>query len=192
MDDKTYDQHRQNFTKLLEDLGEKPSRDGLVKTPDRYLQSIQFLTSGYEEDIPTILNDALFDVEYQDMVIVRNIEFYSLCEHHVIPFYGQVHVGYIPGKRVVGLSKIPRLVDVFARRLQVQERMTNQIAACLQEYLEPEGVGVVIDAYHLCMMMRGVEKQKSYTTTSSMHGCFRNVDTRQEFLKLIHSPRRDF
>ena len=186
------EKHKASVVGMLQDLGEDPTRDGLQNTPARYLKSLEFLTSGYQDNIKEILTKAMFDVEYKDMVIVRNIEFYSLCEHHLIPFYGHVHVGYIPGKKVVGLSKIPRMVDSFARRLQVQERMTNQIAEAIQEHLIPEGVGVVVDAYHLCMMMRGVEKQQSYTTTSSVHGCFRSPETRQEFLKLIHSARKEF
>ncbi|MBC7532008.1 MAG: GTP cyclohydrolase I FolE [Oligoflexus sp.] len=183
-------QHEANFSALLKDLGEDPSRDGLLKTPDRYLKSMQFLTSGYDKDVAGILNKALFDVEYKDMIIVRDIAFFSLCEHHVLPFQGRVHVGYIPSQKVVGLSKIPRLVDAFARRLQVQERMTHQIAQTIQEVLGPEGVGVVIEASHMCMMMRGVEKRESYTTTSSMQGSFHQPQTRQEFLNLVHSPRK--
>ena len=182
--------HQTNFKELLADLGEDPKRDGLLKTPERHLKSLQFLTSGYDQDVGAILRKALFDVEYKDMIIVRDIEFYSLCEHHILPFHGRVHVGYIPTNKVVGLSKIPRLVEAFARRLQVQERMTHQIAQTIQEVLQPEGVGVVIEAAHFCMMMRGVEKRESYTTTSSMQGCFSQVQTRQEFLNLVHSPKR--
>ncbi len=182
--------HEKNFAELLKDLGEDPTRDGLLKTPERHMKSMQYLTSGYDKDVRAILTKALFDVEYKDMIIVRDVEFYSLCEHHLLPFHGRVHVGYIPNKKVVGLSKIPRLIDAFARRLQVQERMTNQIAETIQEILKPEGVGVVIEAAHLCMMMRGVEKQASYTTTSSMQGSFHQPQTREEFLKLVHSPRK--
>ncbi|RYZ59092.1 MAG: GTP cyclohydrolase I FolE [Proteobacteria bacterium] len=182
--------HETAFSALLKDLGEDPTRDGLLKTPDRHIKSLQFLTSGYDVDVASILNKALFDVEYKDMIIVRDIAFFSLCEHHILPFQGRVHVGYIPSEKVVGLSKIPRLVDAFARRLQVQERMTHQIAQTIQEVLAPEGVGVVIEASHMCMMMRGVEKRESYTTTSSMQGSFNQAHTRQEFLNLVHSPRK--
>ena len=182
--------HEANLSALLADLGEDHQRDGLLKTPERHIKSMKFLTSGYTKDVAGILNQALFDVEYKDMIIVRDIEFYSLCEHHLLPFHGRVHVGYIPSKKVVGLSKIPRLVEAFARRLQVQERMTHQIAQTIQQVLEPEGVGVVIEAAHLCMMMRGVEKRESYTTTSSMQGSFHQPQTRQEFLNLVHSPKK--
>ncbi|MBC7662132.1 MAG: GTP cyclohydrolase I FolE [Chitinophagaceae bacterium] len=182
--------HEENFAALLTDLGEDPSRDGLLKTPERHIKSMKFLTSGYDKDVAGILNQALFDVEYKDMIIVRDIEFYSLCEHHLLPFYGRVHVGYIPTTKVVGLSKIPRLIEAFARRLQVQERMTHQIAQTMQDVLAPDGVGVVIEAAHMCMMMRGVEKRESYTTTSSMQGSFHQPQTRQEFLNLVHSPKR--
>ena len=181
--------HMENTRKLLKDLGEDPERDGLLNTPKRHLKAMEFLTSGYHDDVDSVLRSALFDVDYQNMVIIRDIEFYSLCEHHMLPFHGKVHVGYIPNGKVVGLSKIPRAVEVFARRLQVQERMTNEIAAAIQECLKPEGVGVVVEAYHMCMMMRGVQKQSSYTMTSSMEGSFQNIETRQEFLKLIHSPK---
>lgn len=170
---------------LLTDLGEDPSRDGLQKTPERFLKSLQSLCSGYCLDIGKVIGDALFDVTYDDMVIVKNIEFYSLCEHHMIPFYGKCHVGYIPDNKVIGLSKIPRIVDMFSRRLQVQERLTSQISESLQQYLRPQGVGVVMEAYHLCMMMRGVEKQTSFTISSSMQGCFRNPETRGEFMTHI-------
>ena len=180
--------HQDAIRNLLKDLGEDPDRDGLQKTPNRFLRSFQYLTNGYEKDVAKILQSALFDVDFQDMVIVRNIEFYSLCEHHLLPFYGKVHVGYIPSKKVVGLSKIPRLVDAFARRLQVQERLTRQIAETIQDVLRPEGVGVVIEAFHFCMMMRGVEKRESFTTTSCMQGVFQKLETRQEFLNLVHSP----
>lgn len=191
MDQVRYDQHLDNIQKLLKDVGEDPQRDGLLKTPKRFVDSMKFLTSGYQMDVKAIIQKALFDVEYQDMVIVRDIEFYSLCEHHLLPFYGLCHVGYIPNGKVVGLSKIPRVVDAFARRLQVQERLTNQVGEALQQHLLPQGVGVVIEAYHLCMMMRGVEKQSSYTVSSSMQGVFRNLETREEFLSLIHSPKRN-
>jgi GTP cyclohydrolase I len=181
--------HLQNLAALLKDLGEDPARDGLAKTPSRVLDSLQFLTSGYEEDVHPVLTGALFDVDYSDMVIVRDIELYSLCEHHLLPFYGRCHVGYLPRKKVIGLSKLPRVVDIFARRLQVQERLTHQIAAAIQEHLDPLGVGVVIEAYHLCMMMRGVAKQNSFTMTSAMHGSFQAPETRNEFLSLIRASR---
>lgn len=192
MNDLQLNDNMDNFKNLLRDLGEDPQRDGLIDTPKRFMKSLRFLTSGYQQNAREILAKAQFDVDYQDMVIVRDIEFYSLCEHHMIPFYGRVHLGYIPNKKVVGLSKIPRTVEVFARRLQVQERLTNEIAAAFFETLAPLGVGVVIEAYHLCMMMRGVQKQSSYTVTSSMKGSFQHLETRQEFLKLIHSPKNAF
>lgn len=171
---------------MLIRLGEDPSREGLVKTPERLHKALEFLTRGYSEDPKTVLGDALFTVNYDEMVIVKDIEMFSLCEHHMLPFFGKVHVAYIPNGKVVGLSKIPRLVDVFARRLQVQERMTVEIAETIQKVIQPQGVGVVVEARHLCMMMRGVEKQHSATVTSSMLGCFRNeIETRNEFLSLI-------
>ena len=171
---------------MLAALGEDPSREGLLATPRRVERSLQFLTSGYQADVDAVINDALFTVDYNEMVIVRDIDFYSLCEHHLLPFFGKCHVAYIPNGRVVGLSKIPRLVDVFARRLQVQERLTNQIAATLMEKIGPLGVGVVVEAQHLCMSMRGVEKQNSFAVTSSMLGSFRSdARTRAEFLDLI-------
>lgn len=182
--------HEEAIRSLFKDLGEDPTRDGILKTPERHLKSMKFLTSGYDKDVGAILTGALFDVEYKDMIIVRDIEFYSLCEHHLLPFHGRVHVGYIPDKKVVGLSKIPRLVDAFARRLQVQERMTHQIAKTIQDILNPDGVGVVVEAAHFCMMMRGVEKRESYTTTSSMQGVFQKPETRQEFLNLVHSHKK--
>jgi GTP cyclohydrolase I len=188
--DRSDQTHQENLRQLLVDLGEDPERDGLLKTPERFINSMKFLSSGYKLDVKNIIQKALFDVDHKDMVIVRDIEFYSLCEHHLLPFYGRVHVGYIPNGKVVGLSKIPRLVDAFARRFQVQERFTNQIAEAMNEYVDPDGVGVVVEAYHFCMMMRGVEKQSSYTTTSAMVGSFQKLETRTEFLNLIHSPRR--
>ena len=173
---------------LLTELGENPAREGLVDTPKRVEKALRFLTSGYTADVDSVLNNALFTVDYNEMVIVKDIDFYSLCEHHLLPFFGKVHVAYIPNGKVIGLSKIPRLVDTFARRLQVQERLTTQIAECIQQAIQPEGVGVVIEARHLCMMMRGVEKQHSATVTSAMLGAFRNDEnTRQEFLSLIRS-----
>ena len=175
---------------LLAELGEDPTREGLVRTPTRVAKSLAFLTSGYSADIDEVLNDALFTVDYTEMVIVKDIDFFSMCEHHMLPFFGKVHVGYLPNKKVVGLSKIPRIVDVFARRLQVQERMTDDIAEAIMRVLDPLGVGVVIEAYHLCMMMRGVEKQNSRTVTSALRGAFRDDHkTRDEFLRLAHGGR---
>src|SRR6187431_1830277 len=171
---------------LLADLGEDPTREGLMRTPLRVEKALRFLTSGYSANIDEVLNDALFTVDYSEMVIVKDIDFYSLCEHHLLPFFGKCHVAYIPRTRVLGLSKIPRLVDVFARRLQIQERMTNQIAETLLEKLDPLGVAVVCEGTHLCMSMRGVEKQNSFAVTSAMLGSFRdNARTRMEFLELV-------
>ena len=171
---------------VLERLGEDPKRDGLARTPRRVEDALRFLTSGYRMDIHKILNGALYDVKYDEMVIVRDIEFFSLCEHHMLPFFGKVHVAYLPRKKVIGLSKIPRLVDVFARRLQIQERMTQQLAQTIQETINPVGVGVICEAKHLCMMMRGVEKQHSGAMTSAMLGAFRDCkETRDEFLALV-------
>lgn len=174
---------------LITFLGEDPKRDGLLNTPKRVVKSLQHLTKGYHENANEILRGALFDVNHQDMVIIRDIEVYSLCEHHMLPFYGRCHVGYIPQGKVVGLSKIPRVVDVFSRRLQVQERLTNEVAEAIKDGINPAGVGVVIEAYHLCMMMRGVGKQDSFTMTSAMHGAFKNLETRSEFLSLIRAPK---
>src|SRR3954465_350726 len=172
--------------KLLADLGEDPTREGLLNTPKRVEKAFKFLTGGYDADIDQVLNDALFTVDYNEMVIVKDIDFYSLCEHHLLPFFGKCHVAYIPRKRVIGLSKIPRLVDVFARRLQIQERMTNQIAETIREKLNPLGVAGVCEGTHLCMSMRGVEKQNSFAVTSAMLGSFReNARTRMEFLELV-------
>jgi GTP cyclohydrolase I len=171
---------------LLVELGEDPAREGLARTPLRVEKALKFLTSGYAADIDAVLNNALFTVDYSEMVIVKDIDFYSLCEHHLLPFFGKCHVAYIPQQRVIGLSKIPRLVDVFARRLQVQERMTNQIAETIREKVDPLGVAVVCEGTHLCMSMRGVEKQNSCAVTSAMLGSFReNTRTRMEFLELI-------
>ena len=172
---------------ILGRLGEDPTRDGLVATPTRVEKSLAFLTKGYNENPSEILRGALFDEDYDEMVIVKDIEIFSLCEHHMLPFFGKVHVAYIPNGKVLGLSKIPRLVEVFARRLQVQERLTSQIADAIQDALNPQGVGVVIEARHLCMMMRGIEKQNSSTVTSAMVGCFRQKETRHEFLSLVRS-----
>src|SRR5476651_1288728 len=172
--------------KLLTDLGEDPDREGLRDTPKRVEKAYKFLTSGYGADIDQVLNNALFSVDYNEMVIVKDIDFYSLCEHHLLPFFGKCHVAYIPSNKVIGLSKIPRLVDVFSRRLQVQERLTNQIADTIREKIAPLGVAVVMEATHLCMSMRGVEKQNSFAVTSAMSGAFRdNARTRMEFLELI-------
>lgn len=166
-------------------IGEDPGREGLAKTPERAAKALQFLTKGYGEDAGDILRSALFTEDYSEMVVVKHIEFYSLCEHHVLPFYGRAHVAYIPDGKIVGLSKIPRVVDVFARRLQVQERLTHQILDVLVEVLQPQGAAVVMDAHHMCMMMRGAEKQASHTTTSAFAGQFFETDTRAEFLRLI-------
>jgi GTP cyclohydrolase IA len=177
--------HRQ-----LELLGEDPRRDGLQRTPERVAKALEFLTQGYKRDPKRILNDALFDCGSDEMVIVKDIDFYSMCEHHMLPFFGKCHIAYLPVKKIIGLSKLPRLVDVYARRLQVQERMTHEIAMTIQELIKPEGVGVVVEAQHLCMMMRGVEKQNSYAITSSMLGRFReDARTRGEFLDLIRHRR---
>jgi len=173
-------------TEMLLALGENSGRNGLVKTPERVAKALAFMTQGYHTDIDQLLNRALFPIEYDEMVIVKDIDFFSLCEHHLLPFYGRVHVGYLPNKKVVGLSKIPRIVDTFARRLQVQERLTVQIAETLKSKLNAHGVGVVVEARHLCMMMRGVEKQNTIAVSSSMLGAFRSQpQTRLEFLKLI-------
>ena len=172
---------------ILNLIGENPQREGLIKTPQRVARAMKFLTSGYHEDPVAILNSAKFNEDYRQMVIVRDINFYSLCEHHMLPFYGRVHVAYIPNGQVTGLSKIPRVVDCFARRLQIQERMTKQIRECIQEALHPLGVMVVVEAQHMCMQMRGVEKQGSLTTTSDFCGAFNQAKTREEFLQLIVS-----
>jgi GTP cyclohydrolase IA len=177
---------------LLQAVGEKPEREGLRNTPDRVARMYSELLSGYTADPAKLINGALFNINYDEMVLVRDIEFYSLCEHHMLPFLGRAHVAYIPAGKVLGLSKIPRMVDMYARRLQVQERMTRQIADFLQEFLEPQGVGVVVEAVHLCSMMRGVKKHDARMTTSAMHGAFRaNLATRQEFLENISRSRID-
>ena len=174
---------------LLAELGEDPAREGLTNTPRRVEKALKFLTSGYTADVDTVLNNALFTVDYNEMVIVKDIDFYSLCEHHLLPFFGRCHIAYIPNGKVIGLSKIPRLVDVFARRLQIQERMTSQIAETIREKIKPLGVGVVIEATHLCMAMCGVEKQNSFAITSAMLGGFQNdARTRSEFLELLNRP----
>lgn len=174
----------------IELLGEDPAREGLRRTPERVAEAYKFLTAGYQQDPRQVLNDALFDATSDEMIIVKDIDFYSLCEHHMLPFFGKCHVAYLPTKKIVGLSKIPRLVDVYARRLQVQERMTQEIASTIMELIRAEGVGVVIEAQHLCMMMRGVEKQNSYAITSAMLGSFRDdARTRAEFLELLRHRR---
>jgi GTP cyclohydrolase I len=175
---------------ILKEIGEDPSREGLQRTPMRFEKALSFLTSGYSTDIEKIVNGALFSVKYDEMVIVKDIEFFSMCEHHLLPFYGKAHVAYLPKDKVIGLSKIPRIVDMFARRLQVQERLTQEIAETLQEILDPRGVGVICEAQHFCMMMRGVEKQHSGTVTSAMLGAFRDrKETRDEFLTLVQKGR---
>ncbi len=177
---------QQLIRQLLSELGEDPSREGLVDTPVRVEKALGFLTSGYRADIDDVLNGALFTVDYSEMVIIKDIDFYSLCEHHLLPFFGKCHVAYIPSNKVIGLSKLPRLVDVFSRRLQIQERLTNQIAETIQAKIAPLGVAVVMEASHLCMSMRGVEKQNSFAVTSAMLGAFRSSSrTRMEFLELI-------
>ena len=178
----------ENVRAILNGIGEDPEREGLLRTPDRVEEALKFLTGGYAANIPKIVNGALFAVDYDEMVIVKDVEFFSMCEHHMLPFYGKAHIAYIPNGKVIGLSKIPRIVDVFARRLQVQERMTQEIAQTLMDILKPKGVAVTCEAQHLCMMMRGVEKQHSATVTSAMLGEFRDrKETRDEFLSLIRS-----
>ena len=176
-----------HFSEVINLLGEDTNREGLVKTPERASKAMKFLTEGYEMDPKQILQSAMFKEDYNEMVIVKDIELYSLCEHHMLPFFGKAHIAYIPSGHIVGLSKVPRVVDVFSRRLQVQERLTEQILDCINDTLQPEGVAVVIEASHMCMMMRGVQKQNSTTTTSGFRGSFKETDTRNEFLKLITS-----
>lgn len=178
---------KKNFESIIDDLGEDTDREGIVKTPERAAKAMQFLTSGYEMDAAAILKGAMFKEDYDDMVIVKDIELYSLCEHHMLPFFGKAHIAYIPNGHIVGLSKLPRIVDVFSRRLQVQERLTHDILECINNTLKPKGVAVVIEASHMCMMMRGVQKQNSTTTTSGFRGQFEKIETRTEFLKLISS-----
>ncbi len=178
---------------MLNELGEDPKREGLLKTPERVEKSLKFLTSGYQIDIDELVNGALYNESYDEMVIVKDVDVFSLCEHHMLPFVGKCHVAYLPQGKIIGLSKVPRLIDAFSRRLQVQERLTTQIAKCLQDILQPAGVAVVIEAMHLCMSMRGVEKQNSYTTTSSMLGSFKeDARTRSEFLSLITPAKSRF
>ena len=181
------DDVKERYKNIIKDLGEDTQRDGLIKTPERAAKAMQFLTQGYAQDAAEILKGAMFKEDYNDMVIVKDIELYSLCEHHILPFFGKAHIAYIPNGHIVGLSKLPRIVDVFSRRLQVQERLTHQILDCINDTLKPEGVAVVIEASHMCMMMRGVQKQNSTTTTSGFRGAFENIETRSEFLKLISS-----
>ncbi len=176
-----------NYESIIKRLGEDTTREGIVKTPERAAKAMQFLTSGYDMDAAEILKGAMFKEDYDDMVIVKDIELYSLCEHHILPFFGKAHIAYIPNGHIVGLSKLPRIVDVFARRLQVQERLTHDILECINNTLKPKGVAVVIEASHMCMMMRGVQKQNSTTTTSGFRGQFEKIETRNEFLKLISS-----
>jgi len=187
-----YDPMEEAVRIFLQELGEDPQRDGLLKTPERVAKSLRFLTSGYRQDVDKVLNGAMYEVAYDEMVIVKDIEVFSLCEHHLLPFFGRCHVAYIPNQKVIGLSKLPRLVDVFARRLQVQERLTTQIAETIMQKINPQGVGVVIEAKHLCMIMRGVEKQNSVAVTSAMLGVFREeIETREEFLSLVRSRSSD-
>ncbi len=181
------DEVKSRYSSIIKEIGEDVSRDGLLKTPERAAKAMLFLTQGYKQDAVEILRAAMFKESYDEMVIIKDIEVYSLCEHHMLPFFGKAHIAYIPNGHIVGLSKIPRVVDVFARRLQVQERLTNDILECINNTLKPQGVAVVIEASHMCMMMRGVQKQNSVTTTSGFRGQFEKIETRNEFLKLISS-----
>lgn len=185
--EQTTDDLTEKYRHIISQLGEDPEREGLVKTPERVAKAMQFLTQGYEQDGEAIIRQAMFREEYSEMVLVKDIELYSLCEHHMLPFFGKAHVAYIPNGQIVGLSKIPRVIDVYARRLQVQERLTDQILHCFHNTLQPLGVAVVIEAKHMCMMMRGVQKQNSITTTSAFTGEFQRAETRGEFLNLIGS-----
>jgi GTP cyclohydrolase IA len=181
------------YREMLTRIGEDPTRDGLLRTPERMEKSMAFLTRGYTMDVTAVLHDALFDVDYDEMVIVKDIEFFSMCEHHLLPFFGKAHIAYVPNGKVIGLSKIPRLVDVFARRLQVQERLTRQVGEAITEAINPQGVAVILEAQHLCMMMRGVEKQHSSTVTSAMLGVFKTqLQTRNEFLSLVRRQGSNF
>jgi len=186
-DEETTAEIKARYAKIIEEVGEDVTREGLLKTPERASKAMQFLTQGYELDATEILKSAMFKEDYNNMVIVKDIELYSLCEHHMLPFFGKAHIAYIPNGYIVGLSKLPRIVDVFSRRLQVQERLTDQILKCIDDTIKPKGVAVVIEASHMCMMMRGVQKQNSTTTTSGFTGAFKNQETRNEFLKLITS-----
>lgn len=178
---------QERYSRIIDEIGEDVNREGLLKTPERAAKAMLFLTQGYKQDAEEILQGAMFKEDYDDMVIIKDIELYSLCEHHMLPFFGKAHIAYIPNGHIVGLSKIPRVVDVFARRLQVQERLTHDILECINDTLKPKGVAVVIEASHMCMMMRGVQKQNSVTTTSGFRGQFEKQETRNEFLKLISS-----
>jgi GTP cyclohydrolase I len=181
------------YRELLVRIGEDPTRDGLLKTPERMEKSLKFLTRGYNMTVADVLHEALFDVDYDEMVIVKDIEFFSMCEHHLLPFFGKAHIAYVPNGKVIGLSKIPRLVDVFARRIQVQERLTRQIGDAITDAINPQGVAVILEAQHLCMMMRGVEKQHSHTVTSAMLGVFKTqLQTRNEFLSLVRAKGNSF
>jgi len=176
--------------RILHAVGEDPKREGLLKTPERVEESLKFLTSGYSTDVDQLVNGAIYNEDYNEMVIVKDVDVYSLCEHHMLPFFGKCHVAYLPKGKIIGLSKIPRLIDAYSRRLQVQERLTTEVAQCIQDIVKPAGVAVIVDAVHLCMSMRGVEKQNSYTTTSSMLGCFKDdARTRSEFLSLVAPAR---
>ena len=181
------DQIKSYFEEIIDLLGENKNREGLLKTPERASKALKFLTAGYEKDPEQVLQSAMFQENYNEMVIVKDIELYSLCEHHLLPFFGKAHLAYIPNGHIVGLSKLPRIVDIFSRRLQVQERLTEQILDCINSTLNPKGVAVVIEASHMCMMMRGVQKQNSTTTTSGFRGAFKDTDTRNEFLNLVKS-----
>ena len=179
-----------NVKTIIEEIGEDTQREGLVKTPERVAKAYEFLTQGYRKDVRKEINGAIFEEKYDEMVIVKDIDFYSLCEHHMLPFYGKVHIAYVPDGKIIGLSKLPRVVDIYAQRLQVQERMTQEIADKLDEILQPKGVAVVAEGYHMCMMMRGVQKQNSITTTSAVHGLFKeDARTRAEFLNLINTKK---
>ena len=187
---KDHDQLKEITKELLEQIGEDPTREGLAKTPERVAKAWDFFSQGYRADVGEIVNGAIFEEECSEMVVVRDIEFFSMCEHHMIPFFGRCHVGYLPNNKIIGLSKIPRIVDIYARRLQVQERLTQQVADALQDVLSPKGVAVVIEAEHLCMQMRGVEKKSSFMITSAVRGAFReNNKTREEFLSIIGKGR---
>lgn len=187
VEDKALETIKESYSNIITALGEDDSRDGLMKTPERAGKAMQYFTKGYNQDPSAILKSALFKEDYSEMVIVKDIELYSLCEHHLVPFFGKAHIGYIPKGKIVGLSKLARIVDAFARRLQVQERLTHEILHCIQDNLNPYGAAVVIEARHMCMMMRGVQKQNSITTTSAFTGIFKHVETRNEFLKLIEA-----
>jgi len=185
-----FEKVEKNVLSILKEIGENPKRSGLLKTPERVAKAYDFLTKGYHQNVEEVLNGAIFEEKYDEMVIVKDIDFYSMCEHHLLPFYGKVHVAYIPNGKIVGLSKIPRIVEMFARRLQVQERMTQEIGDTINNALDPLGVAVVCEGYHMCMMMRGVEKQNSITTTSAMHGIFsEDARTRSEFFNLLSQKR---